>query len=945
MKPTRSVLLSVLLVLLAVVFAPIAEAQTQATGGTVQGIVTDPDGNSLPGVSVTVTNNETGRVRTTVTSATGSYRVPLLSPAIYTVKVELTGFQAMERNDVRVSIGSGIDVNLQMGLASVQEVLIVTGQAPLIETSKTQVSTTIDEVAIDSLPILGRNFTDFALLTPGAQIEGSRSTVALSGQRGVSTAVNIDGSSDNSAFFGYQRGGTDSPFTVSQESVKEFQVITSGIMPEFGRSGGGLLNVVTKSGTNRWRGGAHFFFRDESLTSEDPFGNEQSEFSVKQFGGNLGGPIVRNEHFIFASVDAQTFTTPYFVRYTVTDAEQAALDAFVAQHRPEWDISQSTFNRTNDVVVPFVKADFGISDNTQLTVRVNYSDHETVGGGTDTSLQGNTISTQSSLGDQTETTISVIGQLTSVLGDRAFNELRVQYGTDNLDRLSNDLTGPDTDIRNPSIQMGRRFFMPIFVDEKKLQIQDNFSYLFDDHDIKAGIDFETDKTGEFFAGFPAGEFRFSGLDNFFAGDTDFLLQSFGVATENFENNFDVRQTILALYAQDSWRVNDKLTVNYGLRWEGTFNPDPQGNPNLPLTQQIPDDLSGWQPRAGFAYAPSSKTVFRGSAGLFTSRTPTLLFFNPFTSVGLPGVGIFFIPSFGPNGQVDGLWPNALPSLPAGISAEQEIFWFDPEFKSARTLRVNAGLEHEVATDLTAGVEYIFARGSNLQTLHDTNLVAGERDEFGRMIYSGRIVDGQQWKIDRSNGESRYHAAIFSLKKRFSNGWGGLAHYTYASDKDNDSNERSASGEQASNIFDLNEDWGFSDRSVKSRVVVSAYGDLPADFKLAGTFTWRTGTPYSALLQNDVNNDGESGNDRAVINGRLSGRNIFRQPDFKTLDLRASWQARTKAGSFQVLLDVFNVFNWENKITDRTDFDDSDFGDLTTFIGNVRQLQLGLRYIY
>lgn len=220
MKPIRSVLLTALLMVVFAVVAPVAEAQTQATGGTIQGIVTDPDGNALPGSTITVTNSETGRVRTTVSSATGTYRVPLLSPGTYSVRVELTGFQSIERTDVRVSIGSAQDVDMQLGLASVQEVLIVTGEAPLIETSKTQVSSTIDETAIDSLPILGRNFTDFALLTPGAQIEGVRNTVALSGQRGVNTSVNVDGSSDNSAFFGYQRGGTDSPFTISQESVK-----------------------------------------------------------------------------------------------------------------------------------------------------------------------------------------------------------------------------------------------------------------------------------------------------------------------------------------------------------------------------------------------------------------------------------------------------------------------------------------------------------------------------------------------------------------------------------------------------------------------------------------------------------------------------------------------------------------------------------------------------
>ncbi|NKB90234.1 MAG: hypothetical protein GKS06_18660 [Acidobacteria bacterium] len=944
MKPTRSVLLAALLAMVIMTFAPVAEAQTQATGGTVQGQVTDPDGNTLPGVTVTVTSNETGRVRTTVSSATGTYRVPLLSPGMYTVRVDLTGFQPMERNDVRVTIGSALDVNMQMGLASVQEVLIVTGEAPLIETSKTQVSTTIDETAIDSLPILGRNFTDFALLTPGAQIEQVRNTVALSGQRGVNTSVNIDGASDNSAFFGYQRGGTDSPFTVSQESVKEFQVITSGIMPEFGRSGGGLLNVVTKSGTNQWRGGAHFFTRNESLVADDPFGNAQSNFDAKQFGGNIGGPIVKNEHFIFASVDAQKFTTPYFVRYTVTPAEQAALDAYIGANRPDWDISQSQFDRTNDVIVPFVKADFGITDNTQLSIRGNYSAHETVGGGTDTNLQGNTFSTQSSLGDQEEKTVSIIGQLTSVLGDRAFNELRVQYGTDNLDRLSNDVMGPDTDVRNPSIQMGRRFFMPIFVNEKKFQVQNNFSYLFDDHDIKVGIDFETDQTGEFFAGFAAGEYRFSGLDNFFNKDTDFLLQSFGVATPNFENNFDARQSVLAFYAQDSWRVNDKLTLNYGLRWEGTFNPDPTGNPDRPQTQQIPNDLSGWQPRAGFAYAASDKTVLRASGGLFTSRTPTLLFFNPFTSVGLPGVGIFFIPSFGPNGAVDGLWPNILPALPSGITAEQEIYWFDPSFQSARTLRINGGLEHEIARDISVGAEYVYARGSNLQTLHDTNLIAGGRDATGRFMYNGRFTNGEQWRISRSNGKSQYHAAIFSLKKRFANGWGGMAHYTFADDKDNDSNERSAGGEQATNIYDLNEDWGYSDRSIKHRVVVTGYGDLPANLKLAGTFTWNTGTPYSANLPFDANGDGET-NDRAVINGTVASRNTFRQPDFKNVDLRVSWEARTGAGNFQILLDVFNVFNWQNLFTNETNFTDADFGSLNTFIGNTRQLQLGFKYIY
>ncbi len=942
MKPARSVLIFALAILLAVSFTSSAWAQTQATSGNLQGVVTDPDGNPLPGVSITVTGQDTGRVRTTVTSITGNYRVPLLPTGLYSVRAELTGFQPVERTDIRIRLGGAQEVGIQLSLASIQEVLIVTGQAPVIETSKTQVSTSIDEIAIDSLPILGRNFTDFTLLTPGAQIESSRNTISLSGQRGVNTSVNIDGASDNSAFFGYQRGGTDSPFTVSQESVQEFQVITSGIMPEFGRSGGGLVNVVTKSGTNQWRGGAHLFWRDESLTANDPFDREQAEFSVKQFGGNLGGPLQRNEHFVFASVDFQSFSTPYFIDYDISDAEFAQLQAYVNQFRPNWDISQSQFSRTNDVVVPFLKTDFTISDNTQLTLRLNYSKHETIGGGTDTNLQGTTTASNSSLGDQKEKTLSAIAQITSVLGDRAFNELRVQYAYDDLDRLSNDLDGPDTDLRNPSVQLGRRFFMPILVDEKKFQVQDNFSYLFDDHDIKIGADFETDKTSEFFAAFPAGEYRFSSQDEFLANEPDYLLLSFGVATSDFSPNFDTRQSILAFYAQDSWRASNTITINYGLRWEGTMNPNPPGNAAFPGTQSIPDDMSGWQPRAGIAYAPDPRTVFRASAGRFVSRTPTLLFFNPFTSIGTPGVGVFFIPGFG--GELDGIWPSVFDSLPEGITADQEVYWFGDNFVNPRTWRFNVGAEREVIDNLSLGVSLIHARSDTLQTLHDENLVGVGRDADGRFIYDGRIVDGQIWKIDRSQGTSRYTAGIFEFKKRFSNGWGAFGSYTAGWDKDNDSNERTAGGTQASNIFDLNDDWGFSNRSIRHRIVISAFGDLPAGLKLAGTFVWRTGTPYSALSTDDLNGDDDDGNDRVVIGGQITERNSFRQPDFKNVDIRLTKEFTTGVGRFQAFLEVFNLFNSKNLFTTRRDFN-SRFGDLNTFIGNVRQLQLGFKYVY
>ncbi|MFQ5744700.1 MAG: TonB-dependent receptor domain-containing protein, partial [Acidobacteriota bacterium] len=833
--------------------APTAAAQSQATGADLQGTILDPDGAPLPGVTITVTHEETGLTRTTTTNPSGYFRVPLLRPGTYTIQAALSGFQTVERPAIVLKIGSVVEIDLTLSLARVEETLIVTAEAPIVETSKTNVSTVIDENSIDSLPILGRDFSDFTLLTPGTLIEGGRGTVSIGGQRGVNTSVNIDGTSDNSAFFGYQRGGTDSPFTISLESVREFQVVTSGVMPEFGRSGGGLVNVVTKSGTNAWRGGGHLFLRDDSLVGNDPFGREQASFSVQQFGGNVGGPLARNQSFLFASSDFQLFDTPFFVDFRTSDTEFSQLQTLLNNSGfSDLNISQDRFTRTNDAQVYFVKWDHAINEDHHLSIRNNFSFHETVNGGTTTSLTGTTGQSESNLGNQNENTDAFVVQLTSLFGDNAFNELRFQYANDDLDRTPNDPIGPETQINSPFLRFGRRFFLPIIVREDKYQIQDNFSYLFGNHDLKVGFDLETDKTAEFFAGFAAGHFRFSRLSTFLAGgEPSFILQFFG--NTNFPN-FSVRQTATAAYFQDSWRATPKLTVNYGVRWEGTFNPTPPGNPARPLTEQIPDDLNNIQPRLGLAFAPDPKTVLRLSGGFFNSRTPTLLFFNPFNSNGTAGEGIFFIPCF--LSSITCTWPNIFSSPPVG-QGDQEIFFFDPDFEEAQTLRINGGFEREIFEDLSLGASFVYSRVNGLQRLIDTNLAPGSVDEFGRLIYLNdgrgpiRPEPGVLLKRDEDTGFSHYKAFIFEFKKRFSHGYGFFGSYTLARDADNDSNERSAGGVQPSNIFDNRADFGDSARDTRHRVVVSGFVDLPYGFRVSGIFVGRSGRPFNATLRDDV----------------------------------------------------------------------------------------------
>jgi len=922
-----------------------ATAQTQATGGNIEGTALDADGAPLPGASVTITNQDTGRERTTTTGPSGYFRVPLLPPGTYTITVELQGFQPVERQGVTLELGALVTLDFELQLAAVEETLVVTGEAPIVETSKTEVSSVINENAIDSLPILGRDFTDFTLLTPGTLIEGSRGTVAITGQRGVNTSVNIDGASSNSAFFGYQRGGTDAPFTVSQESVREFQVVTSGIMPEFGRSGGGLVNVVTKSGTNQWRGGGHFFIRDESLVADDPFDREQSEFSVQQFGGSVGGPVQRNESFIFGSADFQRFDTPFFVDFNLPQSDVAAINDVVSAARPDLVLEEGTFTKTNDAQVYFAKFDQSLGDNHTLTLRYNFSFHETLNGGS-FDPSGTTDFAETAQATQDELTNSLVVQLTSILGDRAYNEFRFQFSNDDLDRSGNDPDGPLTTIFVPEfVGFGRPWFMPINVREDKYQFQNNFSYLFDTHDVKAGFDVETDNTDEVFANFNGGWYQFLFLDNFLDSVPLRLIQGFG------GTDFEARQTMAAAYVQDSWKVTPDVTLNYGVRWEGTFNPTPPGNAEFPETQRIPDDTDNWQPRFGLAWSPDDKSVARLSAGYFYSRTPTLLFFNAFNNIGLPGEGVFESPSFASN--LIGQWPDVLPSADQFPDAVQRVFWFNPDFQEAETLRVNAGYEREIVEDFSVGASFVYARGDRLQRLFDTNLARGFVNGFGRLIYENdgsdpvRPVPGLENGINFADGFSRYKALIIDFEKRMSQGYGFFGSYTLAEDEDNDSNERSADGRQPTNIFDPDADFSYSDRDVRHRFVVSGFADLPYGFKLSGIATLRSGRPFTAFLDGeDANFDGVDDNDRAVIDGQVSERNSFRDPNFYNVDVRVTKAFQLgQVGEFEFLFEVFNLLDNENLVTTNTNFLSSSFAELDSFIGTPRQIQFGFRFNY
>ena len=942
-------------------------AQAQVTG-TIQGYITDEQGGALPGVTVTVDNTETGAERIAISNEAGFYVARGLASGVYDVTASLEGMQTVRQEGVRLLVGQTKDVNLTLGVESVSEVITVTSEAPLVESSRSSAAAYVTEQEIDELPISGRDFKEFAFLTPTVVNDPIRGFITMSGQRGIYSGLNIDGTSAKSAFFGYGRGGEateNSGLVVAQDSVKEFQVITNGFAPEYGANGGGYLNVITRSGTNDLRGTGFYYFRDDSMAEDlpgspldDARGRDGSrpvdEFERDNYGISLGGPIAQDKTHFYFSFDqtnrdqpiTRSLDTPgIFDLIMQRAASEPAFAGLLDGYDRNADGSATgLFLRQIENTILFGKLDHQFNQSNSLSLRINYTDYQ---------LES-TFKDEESL--KTEETNSIVGALVSVLNSNAINEFRVQKATDELDRLSQRVGEPiEAAIRfrfGDFDSVGKFDFLPIFVEEDKLQLQDNLSYLFGDHDTKFGIDYQQDDLAQLFAGSRDGRYDFRSPEDFLANNASNVRIYFGSVTFP---NYDETQELLGVYAQDSYKPNANLTVNYGIRYNATYNPD-----NLPHLfaegRDIPDDTDNWAPRFGFAYAANEgRDVFRGGVGLFYGRTPSLLFASQVQQNGL-------FPNFG---RVN-VGPGDIGFVPLGtpinnenppLDAPNSPAYVDPDFEDAETLRFNLGWERQLTDDWVIGVDGIYAEGDKLQSNLELNRTY-TFDEFGRPIASPVRPDPNFNEIftRQSIGESEYTALTLRANKRFNGKFQVNAHYTWSEDRDTDSNERSATDHTVSNPFDIGYDWGLSERDVENRVVISGFVILPWEIKLGGIVEYRSGRPYTGHdAANDFAYCGFSAlgfncpDTRAVVNGQVVERNSFRNESITRVDLRLSKFFEFGDWDLDLFLEVFNLFD-ENAFEvdggfggiNQRDPSNSEFGLGDDLVTTPRQWQLGFR---
>jgi outer membrane receptor protein involved in Fe transport len=927
-------------------------AFAQLTTGSITGTVTDDSGAALPGVTVTAKNSATGVSRSTVTESDGSFNIPLLQPGTYEVSGALDGFRPSVARNVAVNLGVSVDIKLKLAVG-VSETMTVTADAPLVETTKSEVSSVVNETYIENLPVNGRNFIDFVLTTPGVVKDVRAGDISFAGQRGTLNSLVIDGANNDNTFFGQSLGRTGSgraPYQFSQEAVKEFHVQSNAYSAEFGRAGGAVINVVTKSGTNNFDGTAFYFVRDKDYNSNDyinVFNNRaKSPYHFDQYGASFGGPIVPDRHFFFVNYDAQRNSLPNLIvlglpsGYTPPDPASAAGLAKVQALAGD-------YSRNQDQDVYLIKTDHELGMRNHLAFR--YNRQEFTGKNFE---NGGPTNAAEHTGNSNVLTDTFSLVLTSSLSNSLFNEGRFQYAKDQEPGLANSAL-PEAVIRHLGgatiLTIGRNNFSPRETTIKRWQLADTATWALSNHTLKAGFDYSRDDILNFFPGNFSGSYTFDSLADFNAGRASRYIQAFaGPGTTGPVTHPDIDET--GLFIQDEWRVLPTLTLNAGLRYDFQKIAQPSvRNPDAQLlaagldTSSIHEDSNNFAPRLGFAWTPGadSRTVVRGGYGIFYGRTPAIMIGTAHSNNGINVQTITF------TGAQIPAYPTILTEAPTGGTVGRPtIFAFSPDFENPEVHQASLGIERGITSDISVGLSYQHVQGNDLQRSRDINV--GAWDTVTSPIQGGGALSYKRYSNTRpfanfariilfeSSADSRYNGYTADVNKRFSNNWQARVSYTWSKVEDNKPDATAVvpgGGDDAKFIqdpLDIDADWAAGDNDVRHRLVFSGVWSLDGyasgmdgwqrallgGWSVSGIATYQTGQPYSQLVSSDLNNDGNNRNDR--VPG--VGRNTERLPNIFSVDPRITKEFGVYGGArIQLIAEAFNVFNESNVSVERNTF--------------------------
>jgi hypothetical protein len=901
--------------------------QQTMTSATLSGRVEDSSGSVIGAATVVARRIDTGQEQTARTDLDGRFRFPYLPVGPYEISIDASGFARLI-TQLTLSVGQSIDLPLKLALKNIQEQVNVTTDLPVIETVRTQLAETVLPREIDSLPLNGRNYLDLAALTPGVTrsnpVANQRfpetsavpgTGLSITGQRFINNGFVVDGLSAND-------DAADLPGTFfSQEVVREFEVITSGGIAEFGRASGGFVNIVTQSGTNNFHGRWYGFLRNQRLDARNPLAPAKDPLTQAQYGTSIGGPVARNRTFFFANFEQTRLNNAAVI--TITPANVAVINSrlnsigFIGP-RISMGVVPTGFDTTNFLV----RADHQLNKSNQFTARyslyeIDSTNARNVGG-------LNAVSRGTALRNRDQTiAVSDVATLTS----NTINEARIQYTRSRLGAAVNDDVGPAVNISGIA-NFGTATFSPTERDLDSFEATDALSTQRGSHSFKMGVNYLLNRVQITFPGATQSVYSFSSLANFMANRYTTFQQAFG-DTGQFQSNPN-----LGLFAQHEWRPNQNLTINAGLRYDVQYLPDP-----------VTPDVNNFAPRLGLAYAPGDgKTVVRGSFGIYFDRLPLRA-----TSNALQRDGSRYkvaVLAFGQPGAPE--FPARLAAFPDDLLVS--ITTIDPNIKNNYNQQASVQLERELFPSTSLSVGYLHTRGLHLVLSRNVNV---PRFPASSGVPNLGRPDPRFANISRfeSSGVSSYNAMTVALNRRFQRWFGVRLSYTLSKAIDNAGN---AFFFTPQDNFNLNDDRGLSDNDQRHRLAVSGTFEIPPDrsesllrrsltgFQLSYIFSYSSRLPFNVVTGADRNFD-TNPNDRPLGIARNSAAGF----DFASLDLRLSRRFRVNERmQVETLVEAFNVLNRANLQLPNNVFGAgvmplSSFGQ-PTGAADPRQIQFGLR---
>ncbi|MBS1857742.1 MAG: TonB-dependent receptor, partial [Acidobacteria bacterium] len=829
--------------ILAAALAPLVfvfSAFGQTSGaGTITGTITDASGAVVPAASVAVKHTATGTQRMLATNDAGIYVAQFLQPGSYQITVTKPGFAKTVRTGLTLQVGQTVTVNFALQVQSSTEAVTVAADAAMVDTEKTEMSQVVSQTATDNLPIAGRRWEGFALLTPNVTTDGGNGLVSYRGISGLYNQSTVDGTSNSQAFFSETKGRTTLSYVYSMDSLQEFQVASSNYSAELGQAAGGVVNAVTKSGTNAVHADLFYYLRYPTLNALDPLQKSRGIYTQpvhqqQQFGGSVGGPVVKDKLFYFFTYEGLRKVNPISYTSTAFNGPQNCLAAIspasCAAANTYIGAQLGAFQRSTQQDVIFGKVDYQITPSNHVSASMNGLNFKAPNSYFTSTTQANTSNTSNGTAVTRERIFVV--NWDSILAPTVTNNFRFQWSRD-LETISANGAAPSVNILNyMTYGLPNALPRPAFPDEHRLQFSDVLSLTKGHHTFKTGFDISPihELLINLFQG--GGVYTYAGANNFsnWVADVTGTNLGDGLTGRHFTTFVQVTDPVTGVgrddfyntdaagFFEDSWKARRNLTVNLGLRYEIQLIPQPpQPNTKTPLTtlytSTINIDKNNFGPRIGVAWELAKGTVVRGGYGIFYGKTTNSTYYatrvengvfqqtfncSPVTCPTLTFPNLIFTPPGAlPVAPFAGaLTPTVVPFSPPALTQTtrgQAPDWVNPMIHEGEV-----SVEHELPRSMSISGSYVMSRGMHLPMFYDANIApststrsydvtnasGATQSTFTVPFYTSRInTTTGPVLAGVSDVNTWYNSFVLTFRKRMSTGLEFTANYTLAKETD------------------------------------------------------------------------------------------------------------------------------------------------------------------